>query len=93
MKNVQTFNDWWESHSEVIFAEFKKKKGNFDWYECFEKCWNLAQSLETQRCAELSANRLAFEAAREKALLNGKLREFFDKQKSLDDLFADTIQE
>lgn len=69
---INTFSDWWQSTD--VFD-------NSDLYDKFEKCWQMAQSLELQRCARLSAHRLSWEAQVDKAARAGTLREFLDSHK------------
>jgi hypothetical protein len=81
MSEINTFKDWWYAYSEELFQQAKKTG---DWWAEFEKCWEAAQTLELQRCANLSANRLALEAQVSRACANGGLQEFLKLQEALE---------
>lgn len=81
MPEINTFKDWWYAYSEELFQQAKKTG---DWWAEFEKCWEAAQTLELQRCASLSANRLVLEAQVSQASANGELEEFLNLQEALE---------
>lgn len=90
MSEINTFKDWWYAHSEELFQRVKKTD---NWWDEFEKCWEVAQSLELQRCANLSANRLVLEAQVSQAVTNGDLKEFLDVQESLEKILKGSEDE
>ena len=71
---ISNFNDWWEANSDSIFKNAKTD----GLYDTFQRCWEIAASLELQRCASLDAHRLSWEAQVSKASQKGYLREFLD---------------
>jgi hypothetical protein len=71
MPEINTFKDWWRANSDELFQRVKKTD---NWWDEFEKCWEVAQDLELKRCANLAAQ----------AATNGELRKFLDAQDALD---------
>lgn len=75
MATINTFKDWWYANSDAVF---KQAKATDNWWDAFETCWEAAQTIELQRCAQLSAHRLAWEAQVANASVNGSLKEFLE---------------
>lgn len=90
MPEINTFKDWWRANSDELFRRVKKTD---NWWDEFEKCWEVAQDLELKRCANLSAHRLALEAQVAQATTNGELLKYLDAQDALDKILQKVTNE
>lgn len=82
---INTFRDWWRTNSDKITAALEDRgSGRDGLWGMFEQCWNTAESIELQRCAELTATRLAWEAQVAQAVKAGCLRAFIEERSVTD---------
>lgn len=86
MPKINTFKDWWLANSEALF---KRVDSTDNWWDEFQKCWDVAQELELRRCAGLTAHRLSLEAQLAQANNNKNLSEFLAAQAVTDKLAQD----
>jgi len=90
MPEIHAFKDWWLANSEALF---KRVDSTGNWWDEFQKCWDVAQDLELRRCARLTVHRLSLEAQVAQASNKKNLPEFLAAQEVMDKLTQEVEDE